>query len=181
MKDGWYEEWRSQQNETNPDSCWSNLVQTISKVAAETFPPETKKEDEYVELARERRQLLKERAQHRQDLRGASEDKAAGLQLELVMVSRRARKMRQAAAKKKQARLIEELWEAWKERNMSLVHRLRVSLSGRGRGPKRRCYYAAVQGAPSMQEWITTLQKPGGAGGMMCELVDWETHTENYN
>ena len=63
---------------------------------------------------------------------------------------------------------------------MSLVHRLRVSLSGRGRGPKRRCYYAAVQGAPSMQEWITTLQKLGGAGGMMCELVDWETHNENY-
>ena len=100
MKDGWYEEWRGQHNETNPDSCWRNLVQTITEVATEFFPPETKKEDEYVELARERRQLLKERAQHRQDLRGASEDKAAGLELELTMITRRARKMRQAAAKK---------------------------------------------------------------------------------
>ena len=31
-----------------------------------------------------------------------------------------------------------------------------------------------------MQEWITTLQKEGGAGGMKCQLVDWETHNKKY-
>ena len=63
---------------------------------------------------------------------------------------------------------------------MSLVHRLRVSLAGSGRGPNKRCYYAAVQGAPSMKDWIETLQKPGGAGGMACEIVDWQAYNEQY-
>ena len=93
LAEGWYDKWRSCMNDDAPDDSWRLMVKTISEAALVVFPPAPKKkEDEYTELARQRQSLLKERAQHRQDLRGTDEDTAAGLQLELVMISRRARK-----------------------------------------------------------------------------------------
>ena len=104
--------WLSTLNEEALADSWQMLVGTITKATLAAFPPEEKQEDEYKELTKKRIALLKERAQHQQDLRGTDEDTAAGLKLELVMISRRARKMRQQTATET-SRLIEEIWEAW--------------------------------------------------------------------
>ena len=88
--------------------------------------------------------------------------------------------MRQEAAHKRQERLIEELWLAWKGRNFALVHRIRHQLAAKGRGARRRNYHSAAQGAPAMEEWEATLRLPGGEGGMCCETFDWNSHCKKY-
>ena len=97
-------------NEESPDDTWNLLVNTITEVATEAYPPGEQRENEYRELARRRRKLLKDRAEQRQQLRGADDDTAATLKLELVMTTRRARKTRQQAVKDRSARLLQEIW-----------------------------------------------------------------------
>ena len=160
----------------SPDGAWELLHKVVQEAAQEQFPQKAKEDDEYAELTKHRGKLLKQRANLRQVLRGAGPDTEADITLELTMITRRCRKMRQTAAKDKERILILEIWSAWRQRDFSRVHRLRVQLAGKGRGPKKRVYHAAAQGAPTIKEWEEVLEKEGGEGGMKCEQFDWETH-----
>ena len=77
------------------------LVDLVRNTAEETYPKKPVATDEYKQLATRRQQLLRERARLRQELRGADEDKAAGVTLELALTTRIARKMRQETAQQK--------------------------------------------------------------------------------
>ena len=117
MDNDFRKEWIGAMSMNSPDGAWELLHKVVQEAAQEQFPQKAKEDDEYAELTKHRGKLLKQRANLRQVLRGAGQDAAADITLELTMVTRRCRKMRQTAAKDKERRLILEIWSAWRQRD----------------------------------------------------------------
>ena len=96
--------------------------------------------------------------------------------LNLTMISRRHRKLREKQCKEREQHLQEQLWEAWRARDFSRVHRLRSFLANSGHAPRRRRYWAPTQLVPSKAQWATTVSLPGVLGGMEGEVRDFDVH-----
>eukprot|EP00959_Pyramimonas_sp_CCMP1952_P328643 6880527-Pyramimonas_sp.AAC.1 len=63
---------------------------------------------------------------------------------------------------------IEEMREAWEQRDLARAGRWSRLISGGICGPRNRDYWAATTANPRHQEWIGFWQQSGGAGGMDC-------------
>lgn len=81
-------------------------------------------------------------------------------------VSRFARRLRRAQAAAARARLYAQLDEAWRERDAATSWQLAHRLARRGRGPRRRVFYAPDRERPSAAEWRDFLEKPAQEGGL---------------
>eukprot|EP00974_Lingulodinium_polyedra_P067788 6561982-Lingulodinium_polyedra.AAC.1 len=91
--------------------------------------------------------MLKERAGLREA--GGLSEQTAELDLAVARLSRRLRQARKARARLLEERRLEQLWQAWRERDLSRVHRLVRQLTKRGIGARKRYYNNSVGPNPS--------------------------------
>ena len=180
LKDGFREDWLAKISQTTPDEAYELMVNTVKDAAEITFAPQAKHTDEYQELRKQRMGLLRQRATLRGRLAGKDPEKAAAMITALAVKSRQLKSLRRSAVTQRTARLIEEIWQAWRKREHHRVHRLRVQLSSRGKGPRNRSYNTPTEADPTMKEWQDHLAKKGTEGGMSCSPLDWEKHLEEY-
>ena len=100
--------------------------------------------------------------------------------LKLTMISRRLRKLREKQKAEKQKDLEEQLWEAWKARDFSRVHRVRSFLARSGHAPRQRRYWAPTQLIPSRAQWAAAVVRPGTEGGLEGEVREFNEHESIY-
>ena len=106
--------------ENTPDAAWHTLRDVLQGTTKESF--EQKKNKEESDLVLKRLDLLSQRAQIRSRFENDDIDL---VKLELVMTNRRLRKLREAEQKERKQSLLNQLWEAWRSRDFSRVHKLR--------------------------------------------------------
>ena len=128
-------------------------MDTVRDAAEKVYEKGEEAPDEYATLRKERMQLLRRRATLRTTQRDKPSAEVAAIGSALAVVSRQLRLMRKAAATQKTERLIEELWQSWRTRDFSNVHKLRRELAGTERGLKKRCYRVPVARGPSARDW----------------------------
>jgi hypothetical protein len=87
----------------------------------------------HAKTEREREQLLKTRQKLRQQQ--ASAEDLEGAQLELTMATRRAKQLVRKTHQARQKETFQQIWEAWRNRDFAILHRLRVASAGAGRVP----------------------------------------------
>ena len=143
------EKWQALVDEPRPDNAWAHLREALADATLHCFP--TVAAPEVCELVKRRIALLG----RRREIRGGivDEEAHAEAQLELTLLTRRLRKLRDKQQTEKEAELIEQIWSAWKPREFARMHRLRSRLSRTGLGPKKRNYLAPRQLAPTAQQW----------------------------
>lgn len=167
--------------EETPDRMWEFMASTMRQAIEDVFPLKREAPPEYEEMRSRREELIQERRDLRMRIGEVDADGLAAVQLELTMVSRRCRVARRKYANKKEQRLIEGIWTAWKSRNFFDVHKLRVQLTGRGVGPKKRFYWGARRLQLDDKEWEEALSQPSADGGMSAVRVgEWDSHHEQY-
>ena len=111
-------------------------------------------EDEYlVSLRRRRMDLLVERRKLKESADGGSEENWENTCAELKSVTKEMGKLRHSDFKAKRDLLIEELWDAWRQRKMSEAHRLLSRLAFSRHGPRKRYYRSMKCMLPSKDEW----------------------------
>ena len=116
----------------------------------------------------------------RQELGEASQD-SEELQVveeKLAAATKALKRLRTRTKRTKDLRLTEELWEAWRARRMSEVHRLLLRMAGAKHGPKKRMYNTLRAAQPSSEEWVQAWMLPGSEGGTLATPTSWETVKE---
>ena len=167
--------------ELTPDELWDILNGAVKEATQAVFEKTKEKTPDYEDNKKQREELLKRRRVLRQKLDETHGEELDTLELELAVLSNRCRMTRRRQAQQMEERLIEEIWENWKDRQFSQVHRLRVQLTGHSVGPKKRYYRAAPRICLSAEEWKEALALPPGEGGMAAKDVGtWQDFQDKY-
>lgn len=122
------------------DEHWRLLAGAVRSAATEVFPQKGVVDPDYQRLADEHVDLLAMRRRLNEEMR--DDDHLETDQLELLLRTRRCRRLPSAFFQAHQEALTEELWQMWRDRRFFDVHRLRVRLSGSGYGTRRRVLLA---------------------------------------
>eukprot|EP00959_Pyramimonas_sp_CCMP1952_P078908 1649436-Pyramimonas_sp.AAC.1 len=70
--------------------------------------------------------------------------------------------------------LVQELWDAWRARDLSLVHRLSLRIAGSRFGRAKRDLHKLDGALPTPAQWMEVWEQEGGDGGMQAVQGDWE-------
>ena len=152
-----------------PDAAWRMLHDDIKELATMHFTKPVQKSEQYQRDMQTRLRLIGERAVARESNDGSLESG-----MELCRASRACRRERRRVDRERKDRLLEQLWEAWRVRDFSVVWRCARALSGNNIGPKKR-FYNEVRGSnPTKQEWSEFLEKEGRDGGLKAREIDFE-------
>ena len=89
-------------------------------------------------------------------------------------------KVRRKQFRQKQAKLTQELSDAWQSRDLSKCHKIARLIAARGQGVKRRQFNIMTSCIPSAAEWEQTLSLPGKQGGLLATKIDWDLELETY-
>ena len=149
---------------------WEILAGALRDSTFACFPGAGIPKPDFEEDRHTRLQLLRDRGNHRQEL-GAPDHDLEQIQLQLTLVSRRLKKVAREIRDQEDQKWLEELWEAWKVRNFSMVHRLRVKIQRNGRGPKNRFFWAPRLHMAEAADWEKHLAHIGTAGGMAAKTM----------
>lgn len=165
-----------------PDAHWGHLVAAMKQALGAVYKQDDGKSDEYRGLASQRRELLQHRAQLREQLREATEDEVDTVQLELTLMGRRCKRLRQRQWRDTSKYYEDMLYESWRFRDFANLHRYRRLLVCNGRGPRKRQYWSARANQPTSEEWMDYLSREPGRGGMAAtqEYDNAEHYTEHY-
>ena len=166
--------WHAAANDTSPCQYWELLKECMYKAGEAAFPCVAKAAipgtDEFVGKKHE---LLRTRATLRRVL--PDSEQLERVQLELVMVTRRLRVLRQKRKRELRALWEDEVWEAWRQRRHFKAHQLRGSLAGTGWTTRKRHYWAARQNAATSSEWEQLLSRAGNEGGLSATVCHHDT------
>eukprot|EP00959_Pyramimonas_sp_CCMP1952_P156831 3279955-Pyramimonas_sp.AAC.1 len=154
------EQWREIWDRGDVQAAWNKLSESIRKAMQQVFP--AKKQDivDYEGHRKRRMELLRLRGRLRDQLHATGLKSFTGngstafdeIEDELRRLSRRMQTLRKEQKKEKMETLAAEIFKAWKQGRHAEVHRLRVQLAGRGRGPKKRLLFAPRQ-SMTLSEW----------------------------
>ena len=75
--------------------------------------------------------------------------------------------------------ILEEMWAAWRGRNLAEVNRLAMLAAGSKVGPKKRSYRTLKGAMPTSEQWQEVWSKAGCEGGMEVEPIDWEQYVND--
>ena len=162
-------DWHEMLGSPTPDAAWRRLHDDIKELATRRFTKPVQKSEQYQRDTQTRLRLIGERAVARENNDGPLESG-----MELCRAPRACRRERRRVDRERKDRLLEQLWEAWRVRDFSVVWRCARALSGNNIGPKKR-FYNEVRGSnPTKQEWSEFLEKEGRDGGLKAREIDFE-------
>eukprot|EP00959_Pyramimonas_sp_CCMP1952_P369040 7729927-Pyramimonas_sp.AAC.1 len=122
--------------------------------------------------------LLEQRRQCREGLQPEiDEEQLDKIKVELKEYTAALKMLRNRDLARRREELVQEIWEAYQDRNFSLMHRLRVQYANNGRGPPKRYDYAP-QTYWDIETWQAELGERAAEGGMSCTLLDWQQNRD---
>lgn len=166
-----------------PDVHFEEMDKLFNKVALKYFGAKQSHKGRgelYDEWKKRRLELLRERREARAtlgrewDMCPEDEEALTAKIVELQQVSKKMQKARRAFAQKRERLLLEEVWQAWRDRNLSLTNRLCNELVRARLGPRKRNYRTLRGSKFPAKDWLELWQLPGCEGGMTCQQVDWQ-------
>jgi hypothetical protein len=164
--------------DSSPDAAWTQLNECVMKGGQNFFAKTAKvsRDPEYEKLAEQRLALLKRRRDMKESATDVDELKA-----QLVVITGLCKRLRQQQASKWKALHIEELHEAWRERDFSRAHALSRRLAGKQTGPRKRNYAVATRAQPLASEWAEFWKNSGPKGGMSAVPCCWAEVQEEHS
>lgn len=176
------------------DAPWSQLVSTLLSAAHPFFAASGRRRDvecpDAAAISQRREALLAQRRELREaplassraeepraELARAALDVAA-VELELVLVSRRLRKLQRRAWAVRRRGLEASLADSCARRDMAEVWQLAHALARRCTGPRKRKWALPDDDKPLVADWSALLQATAPQGGLGAELIsdleDWQ-------
>jgi hypothetical protein len=175
-----------------PDEAWALLSHALTTATEQVFEKqEVPSPHDSTEVNRTRKDLLRERRQLRTQLAsyvGITEDnplhrRLALLEKQLRDLTVKVKDFVRRKAQEHRDRLCLGVHEAWRERDFSMLHRLRTPVSRTGWGPRRRYYPTPPSKKIGAAEWHALLPLPGRDGGMnatACSTSAWEAECRRH-
>jgi len=164
-------------NETTADNVWEKIIYDIKEIGLQYFSKSKTKDEKYKEAQEYRRSLLRLRATLREQVAQAP---LTELEQEITLVTAMLKRHKKAKSKAWKQRIIEDLWNAWRERAFSRVHRLSRLLAGTSMGAKRRFYNTTSSTRPSAEEWAEVAVLEGRAGGLNGVIINFEEEKKQH-
>lgn len=165
------EDWRDAPKLRGVDAAWADMISEIRQIALRHFPRRPAAAQPASRRA-EVQALLAERMSLRRSLADAADVEA--VTNELRGCARRVRQASRASAQELRRGVEEELWQAWRVRDLSRAWRLGRTLAGTSIGPGKRYFNRPITSRPAQSEWRDFLATPGAEGGLAAGPTTYE-------
>ena len=97
------------------------------------------------------------------------------MQAQLKEISALLKEAREKVNKQRTAELVDEIGEAWRNRQFAQVHALRIEYARNGRGCKKRFHFSP-RTTWGREDWIREMAKPASEGRIGCSEMDWDAN-----
>eukprot|EP00929_Paragymnodinium_shiwhaense_P056482 TRINITY_DN28260_c0_g2_i1.p1 TRINITY_DN28260_c0_g2~~TRINITY_DN28260_c0_g2_i1.p1 ORF type:complete len:541 (+),score=33.54 TRINITY_DN28260_c0_g2_i1:83-1705(+) len=168
----------------NTSQYYEYMIKHISDIAAKHFgakkPAAERTLNPRLPLLRRRRTLISTWTRSTKREVGLA-FQAWHVQTQLVKIGKEVKKMKIIQQTLRRDGLVNELKQAYKERNLRRSWHLARLISGTRRGPKKRRLNVLPDTRPSIEEWTDYVARPGHLGGCHARIAEPVQFNEKYN
>ena len=156
------------------DGIWQDIVAALKDTMEKFFSGSlTKQDTAYQDKQNERRKLAKQYA----DIKGRIEpdDDMDEIREQLKEISRTTSRLQKVWRAKKRDTLMQLLWNEYRHKPNGIAFKICRQLAETQTGKSKIYYNRPPAARPSTREWAEYLAKPGAAGGMNANTIDFDT------